>query len=88
MGRPALLAFPEQNLVQAMGKPSGPLHLGGSVDASAATRCPGLDHRDGTVAHLFQPQLTSTSPGLSQSFHPHSQSTCMPHATDLKGNWV
>lgn len=51
MGRPALLAFPEQNLVQAMGKPAGALHLGGSVDASAATRCPGLDHRDGAVAH-------------------------------------
>lgn len=29
MGRPALLAFPEQNLVQAMGKPAGALHLVG-----------------------------------------------------------
>lgn len=51
MGRTALLSFPEQNLVQAMGKPARALHLGGSVDASAVTWCPGLDHRDGAVAH-------------------------------------
>lgn len=24
----------------------------------------------------------------SQTFHPQSQSTCMPHAIDLKSNWV
>lgn len=50
-GRPALLALPKQNLVQAIGKPAGALHLGTSVDASPGTLCPGMDSWDGAVAH-------------------------------------
>ena len=48
--RPVLLALLEQNLVQAMGKPSEALYLGTSVDASPGTLCPGLGYRDGAMA--------------------------------------
>lgn len=49
--RPVLPASPEQNVVQAMGKPAGALHLGIFVDSSPGTLCPGSGHRDGAVAH-------------------------------------